>query len=225
MKSRLCIRGRDLLYERCAALDIRHRKTGKLIVGTDKSQIPYLDALSTHTQHPSFSTGGEPSARRPDSLIPAYFLSGGEARQLEPDLSPDVCAALLVTETGIVDSAGLVESLAREVEEDDYLSSCPSPNVGVGLANPGKRKAQRGEGVVVRGTRVVRIDPGVDGGWVVQLESGWGGAEKGDVEAVHASVVVDAAGLNAASLVNEILPEEERWEMWIAKGVHPTCKG
>lgn len=30
LKSRLCIRGRDLLYNRCAALDIRHRKTGKV---------------------------------------------------------------------------------------------------------------------------------------------------------------------------------------------------
>ncbi|CAK9786056.1 FAD dependent oxidoreductase [Cutaneotrichosporon oleaginosum] len=225
LKSRLCIRGRDLLYERCAALDIRHRKTGKLIVATDRTQIPYLDTLSTHTQHPSFSTGREPSARRPDSVIPAYFLSGQEARELEPDLSPDVCAALLVTETGIVDSAGLVDSLAREIEEDDYLSSSSHSGVGVGLANSGKNKMERGEGVIVRGTRVVRIDPAEDGGWVVQLESGWGGAEKGDVEAVHASVVVDAAGLNAASLVNEILPEEERWEMWIAKGNYMKYTG
>lgn len=30
LKSQLCIRGRDLLYERCAALDIRHKKTGKV---------------------------------------------------------------------------------------------------------------------------------------------------------------------------------------------------
>ncbi|BEI80245.1 hypothetical protein CcaverHIS002_0107740 [Cutaneotrichosporon cavernicola] len=220
MKSRLCIRGRDLLYDRCAALDIRHRKTGKLIVATDKMEIPYLDALSTHTQHPSFSTGGEPSAMRPNSIIPAYFLSGQEARELEPDLSEDVCAALLVTETGIVDSAGLVDSLAREIEEDDYLSNT---KVGVGLANPGKRKAERGEGVILRGTRVVRIDPDEDG-WVVQLESGWG-EEKGQVEAVRASVVVNAAGLNAASLVNEILPPEERWEMWITKGNYMKYTG
>ena len=30
LKSRLCIRGRDLLYDRCAALDIGHRKTEKV---------------------------------------------------------------------------------------------------------------------------------------------------------------------------------------------------
>lgn len=150
-------------------------------------------------------------------MIPAYFLDGREARELEPDLSPDVCAALYVTETGIIDSAGLVDSLAREIEEDDYLSSSLDPKVGVGLATD-RRPTERGEGVVVRGTRVVRIDPGEDGGWIVQLESGWGGTEKGEVEAVKADVVVDAAGLNAASLVNEILPEKERWEMWITKG-------
>lgn len=180
-------------------------------------QIPYLDGLSTHTQHPSFSLGGPVSATRPDSVIPAYFLSGDEARSLEPDLSPDVCAALLVTETGIVDSGGLVESLAREIEEDDYLTSAGAVNAGVGF---GRRASERGEGVIVRGTRVVRVDPDPEGsgGWVVQLETGWGDGEKGDVEAVKADVVVDAAGLNAAALVNEILPEKERWEMWIAKG-------
>lgn len=30
LKSKLCIRGRDLLYDRCAALDIRYKKTGKV---------------------------------------------------------------------------------------------------------------------------------------------------------------------------------------------------
>lgn len=157
----------------------------------------------------------------PNSVIPAYFLSGDEARGLEPDLSQDVCAALLVPVTGIVNAGGLVDSLAREIEEPDYLDSVkregPMP-VGVGVADGG----ERGEGVVVPGTRVVRIDRDENGqGWVVQLETGWEGkapGEKGEVEAVRADVVVNAAGLAAASLVNEIVPVSERISMYLAKG-------
>lgn len=138
---------------------------------------------------------------------------------MEPDLSPKVCAALLVTETGIVDSASLVDSLAREIEEADYLetSSTEGVSVGVGLAKGGM---DRGEGVVVPGTRVVRIDP-ADDGWVVQMETGWEGlspGETGDIEAVKAQVVVNAAGLNSASLVEQLVPESQRTGVWISKG-------
>lgn len=151
-----------------------------------------------------------------NSIIPAYFLSGDEARDMEPDLSPDVCAALLVTETGIVDSAALVALLEREIQEEDYLKSSGNPKVGVGLAG---RSFDRGEGVIVPGTRVTRIDPAEDGkGWVVQLESNW--EDGGEVDAVRANVVVNAAGLNSASLVEELVPEEERTGIWISKGEH-----
>ena len=201
----------------------------QLIVATDKYQIPYLDELSTHSQHESFLTGRTDVAWENNSVIPAYFLSGDEARRFEPDLSPDVCAALLVTETGIVDSAGLVDTLAREIEEPDYLETAGSGDtwgngeavrVGVGLEH---HEFDRGEGVIVPGTRVVRIDREEGGGkgWVVQLETGWEGlpeGERGQVEAVRAEVVVNAAGLNSASLVEQLIPEKQRTGIWVSKG-------
>lgn len=173
--------------------------------------------MSEHSQHQAFlaGDGGSGSSTENNSVIPAYFLSGDEARSLEPDLSGDVVAALLVTETGIVDSAGVVDSLAREIEEADYLGGSHGASVGVGLASS---RSDRGEGMIVRGTRVVRVDKDEGGGWVVQLETGWGEGAKGDVEAVKADVVVNAAGLNATSLLSDVLPEQERMGMWISKG-------
>jgi hypothetical protein len=187
----------------------------QLIVATENYQVEYLDKLSTQTAHPSLSTGGESSPYVSNSQIPTYFLGRDETRELEPDLSPDIVGALLVTSTGIVDSQGLVDSLAREIEEEDYVGEAA---VGYGKA----KGVQRGEGVVVRGTRVVRIDREEKGrGWVVQLESNWEGkseGEKGDVESVRADVVVNAAGLGSATLLEGIVPESEAYNIYPVKG-------
>ncbi|XAO22258.1 hypothetical protein I312_101027 [Cryptococcus bacillisporus CA1280] len=191
VKSRLCIQGRDMLYKRCEQFGIGHKRTGKIVVATSDSQVPYLKKLQAHSTHPSFlTTPGDPSSSR----ITTQFLPGNEARELEPDLSPKVCGALLIPSTGIVDSQGLVDSLEREVEDPDY--------------NPSASREDRGEGVIVLGTRVVRIDREESGsGWVVQMETGWEGlgeGEKGEVESVRADVVVNAAGLGSGPGVGSV---------------------
>ncbi|TYJ54364.1 hypothetical protein B9479_004952 [Cryptococcus floricola] len=181
-------------------------------VATAKDQVPYLHKLQAHSAHSSFLS--DPSDNT-SSRIQAEFLSGDEARNLEPDLSSKVCAALHIPSTGIVDSQGLVDSLELEVEDPDYNSS-PS----------GER---RGEGVIVKGTRVVRIDREEKGeGWVVQMETGWedlGEGEKGEVESVRAGVVINAAGLNSVSLCEGVVPEDEMVQLWPVKGNYMSYKG
>ncbi|OCF38571.1 FAD dependent oxidoreductase [Kwoniella heveanensis CBS 569] len=222
LKSKLCIRGRDLLYERCQRLRIGYKNTGKIVVATSESQIPYLRKLQAHSSHPSFLRDpSDPSS----SSIATRFLSGEEARELEPDLSTSVCGALYIPSTGIVDSQGLVDSLSREIEEADYAS-----DNGLSMATASGNR-DRGEGVVVPGTRVVRIDRDPESrgkGWIVQLETGWEGlpdGERGEVESVRAEVVVNAAGLGAISLLDGVVPEDERVQMWPVKGNYMSYKG
>ncbi|WVO20444.1 uncharacterized protein IAS62_001741 [Cryptococcus decagattii] len=87
VKSRLCIQGRDMLYKRCEQFGIGHKRTGKIVVATSDSQVPYLKKLQAHSTHPSFLTAsGDPSSSR----ITTQFLTGNEARELEPDLSPKI---------------------------------------------------------------------------------------------------------------------------------------
>jgi hypothetical protein len=191
-------------------------------VATSNSQIPFLDKLSTLSQHPSFRLEEEdlgPAGN--DSIIPCYFLSPNEALDLEPDLSRDVKGALLVTETGIIDSQALVDSLALEIEDPDYLPSKQAESSSVGRM----KEETRGEGVLVMGTRVVRIDKDPEGkGWIVQMETGWSeDGEKGQVESVKCQVVVNAAGLGAASLLEGIVPEQDQPKMYLVKGTsHPA---
>lgn len=111
----------------------------QLILATSKDQIQYLDGLHASLQHPILNS---PTHSPLTGLgVPTYFLGPNDATDLEPDLGPNVLAAMLSTESGIVDSHGLMESLETEI------------NGGL----PGQRA--EGNGSVVLGTRVVRIDP------------------------------------------------------------------
>lgn len=104
LKTALCIRGRDLLYERCRSNGIAHRKTGKLIVATAADQTSYLKGLADKAAKIHEMGIGR---------VPLEWLDGDRARQLEPDLSEDVAGALLCSETGIVSSHELMEDLEK----------------------------------------------------------------------------------------------------------------
>jgi L-2-hydroxyglutarate oxidase LhgO len=121
---------------------------------------------------------------------------------------------LLVTETGIIDSQALVDTLALEIEDADYLSTNQAESSAVGRWGGDKR----GEGVLVMGTRVVRIDRDEKDGWVVQMETGWGEGQRGEVESVRCQVVINAAGINAATLLEDVVPPEDRVKMHLVKG-------
>src|SRR6185503_13801990 len=45
LKAQLCVRGRELMYEFCAAHGIPHVRSGKLVVAHDDSEIHQLEAL------------------------------------------------------------------------------------------------------------------------------------------------------------------------------------
>lgn len=111
LKARLCVRGRDLLYDYCAAHGVEHRRCGKLIVATDVAQQPALQALRQRAE----ACG----------VHDLQWLSAAQARALEPELR--CTAALLSPSTGIVDSHGLMLSLQGEAEAHGAMLALKSP--------------------------------------------------------------------------------------------------
>ena len=99
LKARLCVRGKELLYEFCQSHGVAHRRCGKLVVATDEAQLPGLESIAQ---------------RAGANGVPIQRLSGAEARALEPALQ--CCAALLSPSTGIVDSHGLMLGLQGDLE-------------------------------------------------------------------------------------------------------------
>ena len=99
LKARLCVRGKALLYDFCAAHGVPHRACGKLVVATDEDQHAALQALQ---------------ARALANGVAVESWTAAAARALEPALH--CTAALWSPTTGIVDSHAYMLALQGDLE-------------------------------------------------------------------------------------------------------------
>jgi len=100
LKARLCVDGRDRLYAYARDRGIGVQRTGKLIVATSPAEEAVLDAIAAQAK-----------ANGVDDI---QTLSSADLRSLEPDLSAS--KALLSSSTGIIDSHGLMQALAADLQ-------------------------------------------------------------------------------------------------------------
>jgi L-2-hydroxyglutarate oxidase LhgO len=101
LKARLCVAGREQLYDYCRLKGIEHRRYGKLIVATNAAQARDLEGIAA-----AAARNGVSDLRR---------LEAAEAIRLEPALN--CTAALLSPSTGIIDSHGLMLALLGDLEQ------------------------------------------------------------------------------------------------------------
>lgn len=111
LKARACVRGRELLYEYCAARGVPHRRCGKLIVAAEESQRPELEAIRAKA-HANGATD-------------VVAIERAEALAMEPELA--CVAALHSPSTGIVDSHSLMLAYLGEAEDAGAMLALKSP--------------------------------------------------------------------------------------------------
>jgi L-2-hydroxyglutarate oxidase LhgO len=111
LKARLCVQGRERLYDHCEQRGVPYRKTGKLVVAVDARQAAGLAVIEARA-----AANGVAGLRR---------LDAREAAAMEPALRCD--SALWSPETGIVDSHALMLSLVGDIEANGGLLACGSP--------------------------------------------------------------------------------------------------
>lgn len=100
LKARLCVQGKDQLYDYCRERHVEHKRCGKLIVAVSAAQEAALRELQANAQ----ACG----------VHDLQWLSAEQAQALEPALR--CSAALLSPSTGIVDSHGLMLALQGDAE-------------------------------------------------------------------------------------------------------------
>ena len=105
LKAKLCVEGAAELYRFCAEHGVPVKRSGKLIVARDDSELPALDELERRG-----SANQVPGLRR---------LGAEELREIEPHCRG--VAALHSPQTGVVDFAAVAAAMAREV---DVFTGC-----------------------------------------------------------------------------------------------------
>ncbi len=100
LKARLCVQGKQLLYDYCAERGIGHQRCGKLIVATSDTQAAQLQAIVAKA-----------AANGVNDLV---LLTRDQARAMEPQL--ECVAAVHSPSTGIVDSHALMLALQGDIE-------------------------------------------------------------------------------------------------------------
>lgn len=101
LKARLCVEGKHLLYQLCEKYGVGYRRTGKIVVASDESEIEELEGVCQLGL-----------ANGVDDLT---FLSRSELKDLELDVEGK--AGLLSPSTGIIDCYGLMALLHRQATE------------------------------------------------------------------------------------------------------------
>ncbi|NBT51868.1 MAG: FAD-dependent oxidoreductase, partial [Marivivens sp.] len=100
LKARLCLEGREMLYDYCQAQAIAHKQTGKWVVATGPEQSERLRAIY--------------SRAKTNGCSETYLIPGEAAIDQEPKLNAH--EVLVSPRTGVVDSHGLMTTLLGDFE-------------------------------------------------------------------------------------------------------------
>ncbi|MHA3904606.1 NAD(P)/FAD-dependent oxidoreductase [Castellaniella sp. WN] len=111
LKARLCVQGRQALYDYCASHGVAHERRGKLIVATRDEQRGALERIG--------------AAAASSGVHDLRLLDAAQARAREPALR--CVAALESPSTGIIDSHGLMLALQGDLESAGGLLALRAP--------------------------------------------------------------------------------------------------
>ncbi|RBQ64966.1 hypothetical protein FVER53590_06111 [Fusarium verticillioides] len=115
LKAKLCIRGKNLLYELCEKHDIGHCRTGKWIVAQNDAQRETLEKIHALCEN--------------DLGVPTRWVSGEEVKRDGEGVN--AACALESPTTGIVDSHGLMLCLQGLFEDAGGVLALNSPVVNI----------------------------------------------------------------------------------------------
>ncbi|KAI9223398.1 FAD dependent oxidoreductase [Blastocladiella britannica] len=103
LRHRLCLRGKDLLYQFAKTHHVHHVNCGKWVVATAGGAETKLGLIHDHARAHG---------------VPVEWVPMAVAQREQPNLAPGIARVLSSPSTGIIDSAGYLAAL-RSVAEDN----------------------------------------------------------------------------------------------------------
>ncbi len=111
LKALSCVEGKSLLYEYCVSHGVPHKRSGKLIVAADESQLAELEAIRKKAHA--------------NGVSDVVWMTRAQALALEPELA--CVAALYSPSTGIIDSHALMLAYLGDAQANGAMLALKSP--------------------------------------------------------------------------------------------------
>jgi L-2-hydroxyglutarate oxidase LhgO len=121
LKSRLVLRGKELLYSYCPDHGVSFKRCGKMMVATDEASAQQLPAIKANAE-----TNG---------LFDMVYLDEAHARELEPELA--FHTVLYSPSSGIIDTHELMLALLGDAEDQGAALALSSPVLGGRITGEG----------------------------------------------------------------------------------------
>ncbi|MBT4145469.1 MAG: NAD(P)/FAD-dependent oxidoreductase [Kordiimonadaceae bacterium] len=100
LKSSLCVRGKEMLYQYAAERHIPHKRCGKLLVASSEAELPKLEQIKLNAENCGVND--------------LRMLSKADCSALEPDIS--AVAGIFSPSSGVIDSHSLMLCLLADTE-------------------------------------------------------------------------------------------------------------
>jgi L-2-hydroxyglutarate oxidase LhgO len=192
LKARLCVAGNRSLFAWCTSHQVEARRIGKFIVATADDEIPALERI-----HARAESNGVAALR---------WAEPGELAAAEPHVR--AVAALFSPDTGIVDSHGLMQSLADAAGTSDAVLAWGHEFTGAERVGSGYRVAYR--------------DPAGDAGTIeAALVVNAGGLEA-DLIAAGMGLDIDALQYRVRYVKGSYFRVSEAWRGRLRHLVYPV---
>ncbi|KAK3809576.1 MAG: FAD dependent oxidoreductase [Benniella sp.] len=184
LKTKLCIRGNELMYDFCEKYNVQYRQTTKWVVGQSDADLEYLEGLSKKAHALLY-----PTKRMPGP--PTFILTQDQMLSQEPHVKGK--AALVSPRTGIVDAHGLMHTLEARIQDKggDVVFQCEVIDIER-ICHDGLPKVNGQDQQSLVGTGGFRVKMASPAGSVV----------------VKAATVINSAGLYADKIYNLLLARD-----------------
>ncbi|MFH1338652.1 MAG: NAD(P)/FAD-dependent oxidoreductase [Candidatus Omnitrophota bacterium] len=129
LKAKMCVEGKELLYEYCGQNNIGHKRMGKLIVAVDDNEVKELEEL--------YKNG------LGNGVADLKILSEGEIKKLEPRVK--AIAAIHSPSTGILDTHALMNNFASRAQSRNVQIAYSTELTGVEKQKTGLKVSVKDE--------------------------------------------------------------------------------
>jgi L-2-hydroxyglutarate oxidase LhgO len=123
LKAKLCVEGREMLYETCVRNNIPHGRIGKLIIATSDNELDTIERLMDNAKQ--------------NGVTSLSFLGQSQVYELEPHIR--AAGAVHSPETGIVSAHGLMDYYLGKARIGGAEIACRTSVTGIERLSNGYR--------------------------------------------------------------------------------------